>query len=285
MGCLMEYSVLVPVYNEEQALEETLKIIKEVMNTLNNLNEIIAINDGSKDRSFSVLSKISDISVINNPYNLGYGASLKKGLLQAKGKYIIITDADGTYPFTAIPQMVSFLKEYDMVVGARKQTKNIPLMRRPAKAMLSFLANILAGRKIPDLNSGLRVFKKDMALQFMNLYPNGFSFTTTITLAAMTNGFTVKYIPIPYFKRKGKSSISPARDFIGFILLIVRIMTYFDPLKFFLLPGLFLMLAGFGYGVFQYIVIDNLAELPIILILAGLQLCFLGLLADLVKKR
>jgi len=119
----------------------------------------------------------------------------------------------------------------------------------------------------------------------MHLYPNGFSFTTTITLSFFTHGYTVKYVPVHYFKRKGSSSIRPIRDFIGFTMLIVRITTYFEPLKFFLFPGILLMLAGFLYGVYQFIVIDNLADLAVTLFLTGLQICFLGLVADLIVKR
>jgi len=279
----MDYSILIPVYNEETAIRETIATVKKVMSS--HSHEIIAINDGSRDSSGKILSTIKGIRVIHNPYNLGYGSSLKKGLLAAKGKYIIITDADGTYPIDALPHFLKFLPKYDMVVGSRKQTENIPLLRRPAKLILSVLANILTGRHIPDLNSGLRVFRRDMALQFLHLYPAGFSFTTTLTLAALTNGYTCKYLPINYYKRKGKSSIKPIKDFIGFSTLIFRVMTYFDPLKFFLLPGLLIISVGVAYGIYQFIIIQNIAQLPIILILAGLQICFLGLIADLVVRK
>lgn len=281
----MDFSILIPVYNEERAVEETISRVRRVMDGLRAQYEIIAINDGSRDKSGLILSNMNGIRLINNPYNLGYGASLKKGLVEAQGRYIIITDADGTYPIEDIPKMVSLISRYDMVIGARKQKKNIPLLRRPAKFVLGILANILAGRKIPDLNSGLRVFKKDMALGFMNLYPEGFSFTTTLTLAAVTNGFTVKYIPINYYKRKGKSSIKPIKDFVGFSVLIFKIMTYFDPLKFFLGPGLLIILLGIIYGIYQLFVLKNIAQLPILLVLGGLQICFLGLIADLVVRK
>jgi len=280
----MKFTILIPVYNEERAVRDTIKSIRNVMDKFADY-EIIAINDGSKDHSGTILSSIENLKVIENPYNLGYGASLKKGLMSATGEYIIITDADGTYPITAIPELISYLPKYDMVVGARRQMKNVPLLRRPAKMVLSFFANILAGRKIPDLNSGLRVFRRDMAMKFMKLYPDGFSFTTTITLAALTNSYTVKYIPINYYKRQGKSSIKPIRDFFGFLTLIFKIMLYFDPLKFFLWPGLLIMFFGIFYGIYQVISINNVAQLPILLVLGGLQICFLGLVADLIVKK
>ena len=279
----MKYSILIPIYNEEDAINETLNSIRKVMQGQS--YEIIAIDDGSRDGTGMILANANGLKVITNPYNLGYGASLKKGLLAAAGEYIIITDADGTYPIAAIPELLNYLPRYDMVVGARRQMRNVPLLRRPAKMILTFLANTLTGRRVKDLNSGLRVFRKDMAMQFYRLYPDGFSFTSTITLAAMTNGYTVKYIPINYYKRKGKSSIKPIRDFIGFSTLIFKIMMYFDPLKFFLLPGLFIMLLGVAYGVYQFITINNIAQLPILLVLGGLQICFMGLVADLIVKR
>ncbi|MBS3142085.1 glycosyltransferase [Candidatus Woesearchaeota archaeon] len=282
----MDVSVLIPAYNEEQAILQTLKQLNEVLKRTPLSYEIIVIDDGSTDQTKEVLQKrTKGIRVIRNPYNLGYGASLKRGLEIAKGEYVLITDADGTYPIKEIPALIAYMYDYDMVVGARVKNPHIPLLRRPAKWILTSLASILAGRPIPDINSGLRIFKRDLALRFMHLYPNGFSFTTTITLSFFTHGFTVKYVPVHYFKRKGSSSIRPIRDFIGFTTLIVRIMTYFEPLKFFLFPGLLLMLAGFLYGFYQFIVIDNLADLAVTLFLTGLQICFLGLVADLIVKR
>ncbi|MBI2575335.1 glycosyltransferase family 2 protein [Candidatus Woesearchaeota archaeon] len=276
-------SVIIPVYNEEKAVASTIERVKKAMNRQKQQYEIIAVNDGSTDNSEKILRQAAGIRIASHPYNLGYGAALKTGLRNAKGEFVLITDADGTYPVESIPELLKYTGQYDMVVGARTG-KNVPNMRKPAKAIIGLLANILTGKKIPDLNSGFRVFRKEVAMQFMHLYPSGFSFTITITLACLTNSHTVKYVPIEYSKRQGKSTISPVKDFIGFVTLIVRILTYFEPLKFFLTPAILLILAGIGYGIYQLVTISNIAQLPVLLVLAGLQIGLLGLVADLIAK-
>ncbi len=166
---------------------------------------------------------------MQNAYNLGYGASLKKGLKTARGEWIIITDADGTYPIDKIPELIKHTPKYDMVVGSR-QTDNDYFGRRPAKYILKKIAGFVVGRNIPDLNSGLRVFRRDVAMEFYSLYPSGFSFTSTITLACMSSDYTVKYVDIPYYKRVGSSGIKPFH-FFAFINLIIKMFLYFKPLR------------------------------------------------------
>jgi glycosyltransferase involved in cell wall biosynthesis len=277
----MKLSILIPAYNEEESIKSTIEDIKSTIKDME--YEIIVINDNSKDKTKDILKEIENINIINNPYNLGYGASLKKGLKKAKYDWILITDADGTYPIKSIPDLLKHKDNYDMVVGARTgKNVHIPLIRKPAKKILNILANFLTGKKIPDLNSGLRLFKKAMAMEFYNMYPNGFSFTSTITLCAFTNNYTVKYIPIDYGKRTGKSSIK-SRDFFGFIKLMLKIMLFFDPLKFFLWPGILFMIAGITYGIYQFLIFPTgLGQLPIILVLGGFQIIFLGFIAELV---
>jgi len=163
----MKYSVVIPVYNEERAVTETLDRIKKVMKPYN--SEIIAVNDGSRDKSGEILKKTKGIKVIHHPYNLGYGTSLKDGIKQAKGEYIIITDSDGTYPIEDIPKLIKLSKHFDMVVGSRtgKHVHDVAL-RKPAKWILKKFAKFLTGRNIPDINSGLRIFRKDMAMEFFH---------------------------------------------------------------------------------------------------------------------
>ncbi len=198
----------------------------------------------------------------------------------------MIIDGDGTYPVKAIPELLEEVDNYDMVVGARtgKEVK-IQLYRKPAKWFLSKLANYLVGTKIPDLNSGMRIFKKEAATDFFNILPSTFSFTTTITLAYLSNDYNVKYIPIDYDERTGKSKIKPFRDGFNFIMLIVRTITYFNPLKVFLPTSIVLFVFGFIMLLCQGIVTRNVADLPIMLIIAAFQIGFLGLLADLVVRR
>ncbi|MFC1690542.1 glycosyltransferase family 2 protein [Nanoarchaeota archaeon] len=278
-------SVIVPVYNEEKAVQQTISNIKKILDKTNNKYEIIAVNDGSTDKSLKILNKISQIKVLNNQENKGYGASLKKGIHASKGKWILIIDADGTYPTKSIPDLLKHTRDYDMVVGSRTgKNVKVPFLRRPAKFILGALANFLTSKKIPDLNSGLRIFKRIIAEEFMHLFPEGFSFTTTITLASLTSGYDVKYVPIDYRKRIGKSSISPFH-FFEFTSLILRMVMYFKPLKFFLVPGLLFFILGMGYFIYQAFWFSNISDLSIIFILGGMQICFIGLIADLIVKK
>jgi hypothetical protein len=174
-----------------------------------------------------------------------------------------------------------------MIVGARTGKKvAIPLIRRPAKWAINQLANFVAGEPIPDLNSGLRVFRKDIASRFFNILPDGFSFTTTITLGMLSNGFAVEYIPIDYLARTGKSKIKPIRDTLNFTQLVLRIALYFAPLKIFLpLSGLFFC-ASIAWGFISYFIFERLADVSTIVIaMAGFQVAVTGMLAELINRR
>jgi polyisoprenyl-phosphate glycosyltransferase len=279
-------SVVIPVYNEETSVLSTIKQVKEVMDRSNQEYEIIAVNDGSKDRSKEILEQIKNIQVINHPYNIGYGASLKTGIKKSKGNYILITDADGTYPIADIPRLLKHLNNYDMVVGARTgKNVKIPLLRRPAKKIINIIANFMSGHKIPDLNSGFRLFKKDLCLEFFHLYPQKFSFTTTITLAFLTSGYSVKYIPTDYFNRKGTSSISPVKDFVGFINLIIRITTYFNPFKIFFSLSLLLLILAIIIFFYTSIMLGRIMDTTVMVVfLSSLQIFLFGIIADLIVK-
>ena len=276
-------SIIVPAYNEEKAISETIKEIKKAMDYYE--YEIIVINDCSKDKTGAILTEVKGIRVINHPYNLGYGSSIKSGIKIAKGDWIFITDADGTYPIRDMPKLIPYIKNYDMVVGSRtKKQVRIPLLRKPAKILLNILARFLTGKKIPDLNSGLRIFKKSIALEFFHLFPSKFSFTTTITLACLTNDYTVKYIPIEYYKRKGKSSIK-AVDFVNFLTLITRIITYFKPFKVFFLFSAILFFIAILVFLYTGIVLNKIMDITVIvLLIASLQIFLWGLIAELIVK-
>jgi hypothetical protein len=174
-----------------------------------------------------------------------------------------------------------------MVVGARTgETVKIPLLRKPAKKFLNILANYLAGVKIPDLNSGLRAFRKDVARQFFPILPSGFSFTTTITLAMLSNGYRVKYLPINYHQREGRSKIHPIRDTVGFTTLIVRTTLYFNPLKVFMPLAGIVALSAVALLVFSKLVLNRVMDISVIVLLsAALQIAVIGMLADLIDKR
>ena len=244
------------------------------------------MNDCSKDGSEKILESIHGIKVIHNKINMGYGASLKKGIKNSEGNWILIIDSDGTYPVQDIPKIIKHIKNYDMVVGARigKHVK-IPLLRRPAKWFLKSLANYISPTKIPDINSGLRIFRKEIALKYWNLLPQRFSFTTTITLACTTKGeYSVKFIPINYYKRKGKSSMRPIQDFMKFLNLTLKLCLYFKPLKVFAPAGLGLFFVGAGFGIYRIVRFLDISESSIFLMLGGLQILFMGFLAHMIVE-
>lgn len=279
-------SVVIPAYNEEGSVKEVLERVKSVFSRIKEKSEIILVNDGSADKTAEIASGVSGVRVVSNPVNRGYGASLKAGIRAAKGEWILISDADGTYPIERAPDLLKERESYDMVVGARTgESVKIPLHRKPGKWVLSRLANYLSGSRIPDLNSGLRVFRKADSLRFFNILPNGFSFTTTITLAYLCNSFSVKYIPIDYHVRVGKSKIKPVRDGVNFMVLIVRTTTYFNPLKVFLPFAIAVFLVGLFAFLYQLVILRNVAELPVFLIIVAIQVGFLGLLADLIVRK
>jgi glycosyltransferase involved in cell wall biosynthesis len=277
-------SVLVPAFNEEGAIAETVKKIAEQRTFFREL-EVVVIDDGSDDRTGEIARSLG-VTLLEHEVNRGYGAALKTGLQHAKHDFVLIADADGTYPLEDIPRLVGDMSECDMVVGARTgAVVQVPLLRRPGKWIITRLAEYLSGQKIPDLNSGLRVFRRDVALRFLSLYPDGFSFTTTITLAMLTNHYRVKFVPINYLRRIGKSSIKPIRDFTNFTILIIRICAYFKPLNVFVPPALVLIVLGLVKGFIDYRGQGHLGLLAIALALTGIQMLFIGLLADLIDQR
>jgi len=273
------FSIIIPAYNEEKAVRGT---IKEFL-ALNIPGEIIVIDDGSTDRT-GEYARDSLVKVIRHEINKGYGAALKTGIRYASGEYIIICDADGTYIPQDAVRLLAYIKDFDMVVGARP-FGCISFLRRPAKWFLNKLANYLVDYKIPDLNSGLRVFRKDVALKFFHLFPQGFSFTTTLTLAMLANNFRVKFVPILYQKRIGKSKIRPVYDTLNFFQLIVRMVMYFNPLKVFLPISAFLFISGiflFGTDIF---IRHDVGDAAVVTLNTAILIFMLGFIADMINKK
>lgn len=284
MGSHMELSVVVPVYNEEGAVGETLEQLKPVLKASGLSCEIIVVDDGSRDRSHEIIAGIHGVRCLKNPYNLGYGAALKRGIKEAKGEYVLIIDADGSYPVDQIPRLLEHMREYDMVVGSRDRM-NVPLARKPAKWLIRRIVNFVSGRPVPDENSGMRVFRRDMAMQFFNLYPDGYSFTITITLASITKGYTVNFFPIDYHKRKGKSHMKPV-DFLRFLNLILRILTFFNPFRVFMVISLLMLLLAFAIFLYSFSVLGRVMDITVILVaLSALQIFLFGLVADIIIRK
>lgn len=275
-------SVVIPAFNEEEGIVGVIRQIQSLPGPI----EMIVVDDGSRDRT-AERAIAAGARVIRHAGNRGYGASLKTGILVSRGDRIVITDADGTYPNERIPELVSLLDENDMVVAARTGANvAIPVVRRPAKWVLNRLANYLSESKIPDLNSGLRAFRRESLLPFLGILPSGFSFTTTITLAMHVNDRAVVYLPIDYHARHGKSKIRPVQDTANFAALIIRTILYFRPLKIFLPVSGFLFLLAIAIFVYSWKFTPKIMDASVtITLMTAFQIAMIGLLADLIDKR
>ena len=273
-----QVTVIIPAYNEGLHIAQGLEQVRSALATTGWDFEIIVVDDGSRDDTGNAAAG-TGVRVITHRRNRGYGAALKTGIAAASHPWILITDADGTYPAEAIPELLAHATNNDMVVGARiGKSVKIPLFRRPAKWFLGRLASYLAGMELPDLNSGLRLMRKSLIERYLHLLPSGFSFTTTITLAAACNEHDLEYVTIDYHARLGQSKIRPWHAY-EFTLLIVRTIVFFNPLKVFIPLGAGLMAAGlakFAYDVTQ----NNLSESAIFAMLTAMLFWAVGLLAD-----
>ena len=281
-------SVVIPVYNEENAIKNTIDEIKAVLkkNKIDKNSEIIIVNDGSTDKTKEILEKC-DVKLINNPSNMGYGFSLKRGISEAKNETIVITDADQTYPFDAVPEMLKIKKEgFDLVVGARTgKYYRQSLFKSMLRRLLKKLIELVTEKKVKDVNSGLRVFDKSLVIKYFPRLCNTFSFTTSQTLAYLMNNHFVTYIDIQYNKREGKSKVKLFRDSLISLKYILESCVYYNPIKIFTLLSfilIFLSIIGFLFSHFANI------HAGYILGIGGLLLSIvvfaLGLLAVILKQ-
>ena len=279
-----DISIVIPAYNEAGAIGPTLTALREMIEKSGLSAEIIVVDDGSTDGTGELLKCEKGVRLIQHPKNKGYGASLKTGIRQACHDIIVITDADGTYPIDKIPELAAEIGPFDMVIGARTgQEVHIPLVRRPAKAALTRLANYLSGVEIPDLNSGLRAMKRDIVIGYFRLLPSGFSFTTSVTIAMLTNDYNVKFVPIDYFQRTGSSKINPIKDTINFFSLVVRMVLLYRPLRVFIpVVAVFMLISAIKilYDINAYDF--HIATSTVVLVTLTFQMLVLGLVADLV---
>jgi glycosyltransferase involved in cell wall biosynthesis len=271
-------SVVIPAYNEGAHVAEGIRTLEQALRATGWRFEILVIDDGSSDDTAERAAE-TGARVLRRPRNRGYGAALKLGIRSAQFDWILITDADGTYPVESIPDLLAEADLNEMVVGARTgSVVKVPLVRRPAKWFLRQLASYLAGRRLPDLNSGLRLMRRSLVQRYEHLLPDGFSFTTTITLASACNGHAVSYVAINYHARLGQSKIRP-RHAYDFLLLILRTIVFFNPLKVFIPLGALLALTGLGKLIYD-IVRGNLSESAVLGLLGALLIWCVGLLAD-----
>jgi len=277
---MIKISIVIPAYNEEESIKDVLVELKNYLKKNNFQSEVIVVNDGSTDQTRKILENIKDIKLINHPYNKGYGAAIKTGVENTKYDWIIWYDSDGQHQPEYIEKLIKYRKEYDMVIGARQGYQG-PIMRQPGKKLLRHLAQYLVQHKIPDLNSGFRLIKKSKFEKFTHLFPNGFSISTTITLAFLKRGFNVKYIPITVKKRIGKSYVK-INDGFKTIMLILRMIILFSPLRIFLPVSSLL----FGLAILS-LALDithtsslNIGDTTILFFISSIFFLFFGLLAD-----
>ena len=264
--------------------------MEELLNCSDFDFDIIIVNDGCTDGCCKMLEEINhpSIKIIDHDVNRGYGAAIKSGIAKTSTSYVCITDADDTYPILELKKLATYIKDgYSMIVGARTgDIVQIPLLRRFPKWMLNKLANYLTGMKIPDINSGLRIMKKEDVERFTKILPDGFSFTTTITIAMLTNDMPVHFLPINYYQRKGRSKIRPFYDTLNFLQLIIRTSLYFNPLKVFIpLSGILVILA-FLVLLLSGIFLERAMDVTFgIIMMTAVIVVAIGMLADLIDKR
>lgn len=283
-------SVIVPCFNEVNAIADTVRTLDALLarEVGEGRYELIVVDDGSTDGSAAVLARLAPevprLSVVTHHLNRGYGASLKTGVRRARGDRIAITDADGTYPHARLPDLLR--EGGTMVVGARVgDGVDYSKVRAIPKVFLRAYAQWITREEIPDINSGMRVFDRALAMRHLHILPNGFSFTTTITMAALLEDEDVRFVPISYAKRIGNSKIAPVRDTLRFIGLIVRTGMYFAPLRI-LTPLLLIGWLGTAASLAQDVFwVRDLRELSMLLVILSLNLTVLALIADMTRRR
>jgi glycosyltransferase involved in cell wall biosynthesis len=286
VGTGLDVSIVLPVYNEVGHIEEELKRIGESMDRSELTYEIIVIDDGSTDGTGDLLETFHGIRLMRFAQNRGSGSSRKYGTLAAGGNVVVWSDADMSYPNDKIPDLVAELDGWDQVVGARTSEEGaVKLLRKPAKWLIRKLASYLTAVKIPDLNSGFRAMRREVAEQFVYLLPRGFSCVTTITMAFLSNGYSVKYVPIEYAKRAGHSKFHWWRDTRLYLLQVMRMVLLYSPLKIFMPPAVLIGLIGAGKLVFDLIQKDfRVATNTLVVLGVATAFAIMGMLADLLVQ-
>jgi len=278
----IQVSIVIPAFNEGESIGGVVRQIREVMEQTDYTFEILVVDDGSKDSTVET-AQSQGVKVIRHEENRGSGASRKTGIRASHGEWILMIDGDGTYPAEAIPEILEPLDGVLQVIGARTVERgSYRLLRSLAKEAIRRLASYIVGKRIPDLNSGLRAFRKSEMLKFLYLIPDGFSCVSSMTLAFLANDLPVKFVPIPYFERIGRSKFHPISDTYRYMLTVIRIVAYFAPLNVFMPLCLLLLGVGIIKGIADLFWTGTLQESDIILFLTGIIIGAIGILADLI---
>jgi len=282
---MSQVAIVIPAFNEEQGIGPVIAELRGVLGNAGIPSVILVVDDGSTDRTAAIAAR-AGARVLRHRSNRGYGAALKTGIAAATDcERIVITDADRTYPAGVIPELLRLLDNADMVVGSRVgRNVKIPWVRRPAKWVLNRLANYMVGEKIPDLNSGLRAFRREIALQYFSILPDQFSWTTTITLAMHCDHYAVSYVPIDYRARSGRSKIVPW-DAASFLVLILRTSMLFRPLRIFLPLVIIFLVYGLAKMTIDLIRDPMISASSMLAMLSALFILLIGMIGDAISTR
>ena len=271
----VDVSIVIPAYNEGEAIGEVVSALAAAASW----REIIVVDDGSEDDT-SVRACAAGAGVVRHPYNKGNGAAVKSGIRRAAGEYILIVDGDGQHRPGDALRLVAPLGEYDLVVGARSRATQATHTRRFGNGALNGLASYLTGREIPDLTSGFRAARSRHLREFIHLLPNGFSTPTTTTLAFIKAGYNVAFEPVEAQPRVGSSKIRLARDGAKFLVIILKIVTIFSPLRIFIPIACAAFLLGAGYGVWNVVLYSRIPNGAVLLILFAVVVFLVGLVSE-----
>jgi glycosyltransferase involved in cell wall biosynthesis len=279
MQTSQKVSVVIPAYNEGGIIGKVIDQVREVL-TLNSLDyEIIVVDDGSRDSTVDD-AKAAGAKVVRHPYNIGNGAAVKRGIRHATGDVIVLMDGDGQHAPQDILRLLAHIPDYEMVVGARTKESEGQVHRNVANKIYNSLASYIAGRKVEDLTSGFRAIDAAVAKRVAYLFPRGFSYPSTVTIALFHAGQSIKYVPIKASARVGKSKIRLLYDGFKFLLILARLGTLFTPLRLFLPLSALVFYPGFFYAIYK-LVIGKPWTLPIVISITGGLLIFaLGLLSE-----
>lgn len=278
MSVNKKVTIVIPAFNEEMGLQSALeRIIKE---GYHEKFEILLIDDGSTDSTTEIIKRFP-VKLVRHNVNKGYGAALKTGIRKASGDWIIILDSDGQHNPKDIETIVDMLEEYDMVIGERNSDSFQLKRRQKGKRLIRLVGEYMVEQKLPDYNSGFRGFKKEIITGMLHLMPNGFSFSTTSTLAFLKEGYSIGTFPIIAEERQGrKSSLKFVKDGSKTLLLIFRIIMLFNPLKVFFPASLIFTVIGIAFGVYGYMTASRFSNSAVILTTLGMFLFFIGLISD-----